>query len=330
MPGDEEKSKPAPPPELAQDRADPVFKELMLEEALLHELEVLAVEFAQITRADMVLGVPDLTKIIGTLFDFFRRYNIIEFKSENDQLDFEAFIKNVVRTHLFWLESQGKKEKVSYRDILHVIISARLPEGFFAEIAQENIIFTTTTERPWLFEAQVGLQKVVIVVCRNLPIEEKFLRWLVFAPSNTKKWKDLIVALLRQGGMTWLKRMERLKPREFGEYMASRDILELMAAGVYAPEVVKEYNEDMVAGAGFLIQAIRERYPQGMRDVLSQFTPEERLVGLNLEERLIGLKPQELVSGLTDEQRQEMLRLLSPQTEPVKEKPAKSTKKRKS
>ena len=77
----------------------------------------------------------------------------------------------------------------------------------------------------------------------------------------------------------------------------------------------------MVAGAGFLIQAIRERYPQGMREVLSQFNPEERLVDLN---------PQELVSGLTDEQRQEMLKLLSAQTEPAKEKPAKPAKKRKS
>ena len=322
MTANEEKPKPAPPPELAQDRADPVFKELMLEEAILHELEVLTVEFAQITRADMVLGVPDLAKILGTLFDFFRRYNIIEFKSENDQLDFEAFIKNVIRTHLFWLENQGKKNKVSYKDILHVIISARFPESFFAEIAQEGIIFTATDERPWLFEAQVGLQKVVVVVCRNLPIEEKFLRWLVFAPSNTKKWKDLIVALLRQGGMAWLKRMERLKPREFGEYMASRDILELMAAGVYAPEVVKEYNADMVAGAGFLIQAIRERYPQGMPELVSQFRPEEWLVGLKPEERLV---------GLTEEQRQEMLKLLTTQqTEPVKEKQAKPAKKRKS
>ena len=94
--------------------------------------------------------------------------------------------------------------------------------------------------------------------------------------------------------------------------MASRDILELMDAGVYAPEVVKEYNEDMVAGAGFLIQAIRERYPQGMREVLSQFNPEERLV------------------GLTEEQRQEMLSLLSAPAEPAKEKQSKTTKKRKS
>ena len=159
MIGDVQKSKPTSPPELAQDWADPVFKELMLEEALLHELEVLAVEFAQITRADMVLGVPDLTKIIGTLFDFFRRYNIIEFKSENDQLDFEAFIKNVVLTHLFWLESQAKKVKVSYRDILHVIISARLPESFFAEVAQENILFTTTRSGPGCLRRRLVCKK---------------------------------------------------------------------------------------------------------------------------------------------------------------------------
>ena len=147
----------------------------------------MAVEFAQITRADMVLGVPDPTKIIGTLFDFFRRYNIIEFKSENDQLDFEAFIKNVVRTHLFWLESQAKKVKVSYRDILHVIISARLPESFFADIAQENIVFTTTEERPWLFEAQVGLQKVVMSFPQFAYRGKVFALGGVCAPAITKK-----------------------------------------------------------------------------------------------------------------------------------------------
>jgi hypothetical protein len=58
------------------------------------------------------------------------------------------------------------------------------PEDNLVEVEESTgrgIIFNKTAGKKWLYTARVGFQDVAIVVCRDLPLEPKFYKWLIFA-----------------------------------------------------------------------------------------------------------------------------------------------------
>jgi hypothetical protein len=161
-------------------RPDPFFKLLTRLEAVQLGLQLVETELQYSTRADLVLSVPDGLSLDGTMFDFFRPLNVLEFKSQGDQLTLREFIRNDLRADLLFL--QGSDE--SYLNILNIIVSSRLPQGFISLASQGGITFAPEVGRPWLWRGQSGFQDVAIVVCRDLPLEPLYYPWLI--PVNGK------------------------------------------------------------------------------------------------------------------------------------------------
>ncbi len=67
-------------------RPDPLFKRLTRDEAERVGLEATETQLQFSPRADLILTVPPGVNTDGTLFDFFRRVNVIEFKGESETL----------------------------------------------------------------------------------------------------------------------------------------------------------------------------------------------------------------------------------------------------
>jgi hypothetical protein len=122
-------------------RPDPVFKHVTL--GLAHQLglKVDNTEFPQTFRADLILRVPtDRKKALrNTLFEFFRGFNVIEYKSQGDLLDKDGYITNDIRTSLLIL----KNPEATYENTLNVIVTSRYPQDFFDYMEEKKYKFNT-------------------------------------------------------------------------------------------------------------------------------------------------------------------------------------------
>ncbi len=291
-------------------QADLIFKEITRLAATQLGLQASETEFQQTTtRADLVLTVPPGLALEDTMFDFFRAVNVVEFKSENDRFNLREYAKNELRTIIRFL--QGKQE--NYDNILNVIVSARSPDGFLKQAREHGLAFEPEPDRPWLLRCQAGFQNVVIVVCRDLPIDQKYNDWLIFIPTDSRRWRKYLELLLLRGDIASLNTIRRMRPKEYADM--TKDIIEhLEAKGLLNFEGDKRYERDQLAAAQILLGWLAKRKTPNLSEVLAELNPEERLTGLNPQERLAGLNPQELLTGLSQEQRQELLKLLTEQT----------------
>ncbi len=288
-------------------RPDPVFKLLTRLEAEQYGLQAIETELQYSTRADLILAVPPGLSLADTMFDFFRAVNVIEFKSQNDKFDLREYARNALRTYLQFL--QGKDQ--GFENILNLIISSRQPRTFLRYAEQHGVIFKQEPSKPWLWRKQGGFQEVIILVCRALPLEQRYYPWLAFAPSNTRKWQNYLVNLFLQGNEPLLEVIRQIRPKEYAEM--NQQMQEKLKEALHNPEFLKEIHQpievDQTLSAQLLLEAIAEDHPEDLSEVLGVLEPEERLSGLKPEERLSGLKPEE---------REALLKLL---TEQVKENP---------
>lgn len=83
-------------------RPDPVFKEIVRIDAVEKGMMLLETQLPQLLTADFLLYAPPNVSLIGTKFDFFRTYTMIEFKSENDDFDEREYTKNEIRVAAFF------------------------------------------------------------------------------------------------------------------------------------------------------------------------------------------------------------------------------------
>jgi hypothetical protein len=72
----------------------------------------------QIFRADLVVEVPEDIDTSRSMFSFFKKYNVVEFKSENDRFTWRKYLVNQVRTALFLVQT----ENVEMQEVLTVFI----------------------------------------------------------------------------------------------------------------------------------------------------------------------------------------------------------------
>lgn len=295
------------PEQAAAGRPDPLFKVLTRLEAEQLGLKAIETEkqFQETTRADLVLVVPPGVDVEGTMFDFFRATNVIEFKSENDPLTLREYLKNETRTTLQFLQSKD----LDLDELLNVIVTSRSPDTFLEQAVRRRIFFQPEEGRPWLLRAQVGFQDVAIVVCRDLPLEELYYNWLVFAPSDSRKWRRYIEILLKENREELLAWVKRIRPKELK--MVTKDIMDLAIAEGFVPP---KYSEAELAEMDQLDEEIallaleyfnKRKKPTLLRKLLSAIEPEERLAGI---------KPEELVESLSAEDRQALLKILTEQT----------------
>ncbi|MEI6043481.1 MAG: hypothetical protein WCS37_03710 [Chloroflexota bacterium] len=323
----QEENNPEPTPEdKPHDRPDPMFKAVTSEFVKESGIETIETEFPQTLRADMVLKVPEGLMLEETLFSFFRRFNIVEFKGENNQLNIDGFLRNEARMILFYLYNK----EATFENMLNLIVSSRFPQSFFDYMEARQCKFEPEKDRPWLWRSRVGLQEVVVIVCRDLPLESRYYQWLLFAPSDSRKWKAFVRMLAREGNLTLLERLRKLRPQEY-ENM-SLEIKELLKE--YTPEERKRYMKALAHGVAFempdiareapeeLSEAIAKLSPEELDQTLAKLTPkqllarvapEERLAGISPEERLAGVAPEERLAGVTPEELSQTLSKLSPE-----------------
>jgi len=285
---------------------DLIFKLLTRQDAIQAGLVPVETELQYSTRTDLVLNVPPGLDLTGTAFDFFRAKNVVEFKSQGDQFDLTEYVRNSLRTDLIFLQEKAK----SFDNILNVIITSRSPDGFLLAATRRGINFQPAAGRPWLLRGQVGFQDVAIVVCRDLPIELTYYNWLVFAPSDTRKWQAFVETLLQQRNRELLRIIKKMRPREFIMLTKSLDdlIKEAKAEGLLDPDFVLEFEVDEetrqleLETTSFLLKTIAQEKSGRLAEVLAGLKPEDRLTGLTPEDRL---------TGLTPEDRQKLLELLN-------------------
>jgi hypothetical protein len=218
---------------------DTLFKLLTRREVEDSNLRVSESEFQHVTRADLIIEIPQGVNTGGTLFDFCYPVTVIEFKSENDQFNVREFVVNQVRTAILFLQASSKEKDADYSQYLNTYILARLPKDFLDNASQNGIVFTVDQARPWLRRAKVGFQNIALLVCRDLPIERPFYRWLLFAPSDGKKWQAFIRKLKVEGESELLEFARKLRPREVAMVKVNADELWELARqeGALTPEV---------------------------------------------------------------------------------------------
>ena len=174
-------------PKPARNSADPFFKAKLTEMALEAGLDKGPTEL-QIPRSslsDMFLTVPEGMVLENPLLAYLREFNIIEFKGQSDHFNAQTFEVQLARVYLW--HSQNHR-RASYDRILNVIVSAHCPATVFDFSAKRGSPFTKVNDQDWLWQARVGWQDVVVVVCQNLPIAKPFYPWLAFAPGKSLTW----------------------------------------------------------------------------------------------------------------------------------------------
>jgi hypothetical protein len=126
-----------------------------------------------------------------------------------------------------------------YGQFLNLYVLARYPTKFLDAARKDGIIFTPEPGRPWLLRTKIGFQNVALVICRDLPFERRYYEWLVFAPSDGKRWKTFIQRLEEEGEKKLLDIAARLRPKEFAVTKATVDDIweDMRAEGVLTPEV---------------------------------------------------------------------------------------------
>lgn len=288
---------------------DPAFKLATRRLAERLGLQSLNIEFPQTLRADLVLSVPADISVEGTLFSFFRRYNVLEFKGQDDPLTEVEFVKNQVRAELLFIEIRDRGEEVAPEDILNVIVSSRKPENFLQYAAARGYELQPERDALWLHTGWFGFHPVAIVVCRELPLAPDFYDWLVFAPARSIKWRELFRIALAQRLDDVLHAMRKLRPKEFE--MTHQEFERLF--NELTPREQDRMDKDEAIATRMYLKRMSRRKPALVTEILATIEPEMRLAGMDAEERLAGLKPEERVAGLSQEEREKLMKFLAEQ-----------------
>ncbi|MEI6044068.1 MAG: hypothetical protein WCS37_06720 [Chloroflexota bacterium] len=76
-------------------------------------------------------------------------------------------------------------EEAHFENRLNLLVSSRFPQRFFDYMEAHQCKFEQDKTQPWFWRCQVGLQEVVVIACRNLPLEQPYYKWLLFVHQVT-------------------------------------------------------------------------------------------------------------------------------------------------
>jgi len=303
---------------------DTIFKSLTRLDIEEQHLRVKDSEFQHVTRADMVIEKPEGVDTTNTMFDFCAPVTVLEFKSQNDSFDLEEFVVNQVRTAILFLQDKTNEKKKDYRRFLNAYVLARYPREFLDTGPDNGVVFTVDPNRPWLRWATVGYQRIVLIICRDLPIEKRFYRWLLFAPSKGKKWPAFIRRLREEGNLELLAIAEQLRPKEYRKMKINAKEIweEARRAGALTPEVEAYLAKERAEGIANMLDNLDNRDFLQMSMSVDYMTDEQisRMVNKLSLIRLIGLinylKPyqiERLLPHLNEKDRQLIQNLMAKQ-----------------
>ena len=138
---------------------------------------------------------------------------------------------------------------------------ARYPREFIKVARQNGISFKIDQQRPWLRWARSAPQTVALVVCRDLPIEQPFYRWLLFAPVKGKKWPAFIERLYNEGNEELLKLAKRLRPEEY-KMLKFDDLMEqARREGLVTAQEEAQLKRKSVKAAAEIAGDLKGRHP---------------------------------------------------------------------
>lgn len=258
--------------ESGQLRPDPLFKDLTRKAALAAGLVLHNIELSQLLRTDLVLSVPDKVNVSNTMFHFFNRWNILEFKSENDTFDKAELLKILSRSFLFLSEYP----EIEYKDFLTTIVCSYYPESVIEHLELEKTKLKRTVKYPWLLRFKVWNLEVAIVVCRMLPVEEKYYQWLLFAPSTSNKWEEFVKILLKNGRYDWLDVVSRFRIKEL-VVMNTKLKEEIAKSPSKEKEELLELFEKMMKTFGKEdVATVFKKDPKFLVDVIAELPKEQR------------------------------------------------------
>jgi len=290
---------------LYRDLPDPIFKEITRLVAVQAKMEAIETEYQQTFRGDLVLKASKRRSLMGTLFDFFLIYNIVEFKSENDKFDATELAKLEARARLLIAQHIG----ATYGNTLNVVVCSHKPVKVLNLIKRLGYQMLQVT--PWLILCKCGLVEIMIVTCHQLPFEKRYYPWLVFTPSDNKRWREVIQLFLEQEQYQYLAAMRSIRVKEFAMLDLSSIQWENIISHLSPEKRAQLENEQEEASEEFFKIMQRTGRKDRINNVLSTLAPEDRVAGLAPEDRVAGLAPEELYKGMNEEQLQQLEKLIA-------------------
>jgi hypothetical protein len=152
----------------------------------------------------------------------------------------------------------------------------------------------------------VGFQRVALVICRDLPVEKRFYNWLLFAPSDSKKWEAFVRQLHLEGEIELLDFAKKLRPKEFVMIKMSADELwELVRQeGGLTPEVEAQLARERAEGVKIILSDLDNKDYIQMKLAFDDMSDEQvsQMVNALSSKRLMGLvgylKPEQVERAL--------------------------------
>ncbi len=268
-------------------RADPAFKLITSRVAQEADLKVIGAELHQTLTAALVLEIPSeaSAKLESSLFSFLigYQYAIVEFKGQNDPFTLRKFLTNMARTALFCL----KREEVEINKVLNLFVCSRYLQEILglANAVPDRPSFTNSPEQPWLWRASFFFQEVIIVVCRDLPIEPRFYDWLLFAPASTIKWWAFVRTAIQEGRRDLIEILIKLRPREVKDMVI--DVNELLSQ--LDPKERERLNNDWTEVLQEELPRMMVEEPENARKILSRLDL-TKMVGFLSSEQVAQLR----------------------------------------
>jgi hypothetical protein len=299
-------------------RPDPAFKEIIGQAAKIAGFHQLNVELPQLSLSDLILEKDDPNQdLSNTLFHFFREVTVVEFKSENDDFDDKNFAANIGRC--FFLYSRYPELK--YKQLLDLYISSEKPEALLRHLAEEKVV--VKEEEEWLLTCKYGTLDIAIVICRLLPLQERYFLLLLFAPSGSITWKEFIKKLVEQERFDLINVLSRLRPKE---------VSKMLSEIKYEPPMTPEWIKDKLEAIEILLntpdtnpwlqKVVRETvmrlyFPEGfladpeVKKIFDSLPMEKVVENLPVEEVVPNLSAEKIAANLTPEQKAELKKLLA-------------------
>lgn len=288
-------------------RPDPTFKEITGSLAQAIGIKIRSAELPQSLYADFILEVPPEVNLDNTLFSFMANYQyaVVDFKGQNDPLDMTKLHNNVARTALFC----AKNPQVDVRQVLNLLVCSRYPQEILRhEKGVTGFKRPDAKGQPWLWLGKYAIQEVGIVVCRDLPIEPRFYEWLIFVPSDNKRWPETVQTFYDEKRYDLLATVLKMHPRgvkdmelklDWDKIYREMDPIEKARLDAEWAEVIPDKLSEFATSNPEILDRLIAKFGQSL-------TPEQRA---KLSRVLAGGdKVEQLTNTLTEEQLEEILR----------------------
>jgi hypothetical protein len=207
---------------------------------------------------------------LDTPFDFFRRHNLMEFKSPNDPLSEAEYNRIIARALLY-----AAHERVSRSETLVCILVSTKPVKMIHRLA-ETVKFERVGDGHYVGNDAVTCH---LFVASELPIEERYFRFLFLAKGQ--KQEAFLEAIVRHENERYLWEYLMLYPD---------DAVKVISMGKKLPTIEENAHR--------LLSIFKQEMPEAFWDLALEETP-EAFWDLALE-KLSTQQRQQLLKRLTE------------------------------